>query len=661
MPNPLTALLRYLRSVDRMRDGADQSDSELLQMFVTERSEAAFAALLRRHGPLVFSVCQRVLRDPADAEDAFQATFLVLARKARSVRNHDALAAWLYRVALNICRTTRLADARRQAHERQAVLMAQTGPVDQVEVRDWLPVLHEVVDRLPEKYRVPVILCYFQGMTHEEAAERLRWPLGSVKGRLARARDLVRARLARRGLALSTAGTVSALADCVTAAMVPPQLIGSTLQAVAPFATGKAVSTAASAKAITLAQTAIGTMTRTKLIQALILSLMVGMGGVVLAALGRTFADRSSTAEEAAERPTQEDSKTPAVPLKETSGVRSGTFPVPKVDEDGPEVKGLRARIKLGANKFAVGDPIPVVYVVRNVSKFEQVIWHSGFWPNHLIIVKDADGKEPLPTEFGKQCRQAFSPGGPRDKNVPVKVPAGGEDGAYEKYDLTKLYDLAKPGRYTVQYLYEEKQGGWEGRLPSNEAPFEIVARDMKDIGVNESKPVRVGGLEFVTLAPKRVHAPKVGATSDFDLGLRVTNVTDKPIALRSFDVIRPQLYAVSGKRVARVGLDMGRDGTPKPTPPAMLEPGASWTWEPKATLSWSNDRAALRLSGPDGRGVPGFWMFGPLSITEGFLGFRYRLAVEYANDSAKQGDVALWTGKATTAEVEFEILKASE
>jgi hypothetical protein len=144
-------------------------------------------------------------------------------------------------------------------------------------------------------------------------------------------------------------------------------------------------------------------------------------------------------------------------------------------DAFGPEVKGLRAKVTLAKANFTVGEAVEVKYVVANVSKAEQVVWHSGFWPNHLILVHDAAGNEPPLTPLGRQCRQAFSPGGERGKNAPVKVPAGGEDAAYEKYDLTKIYDLSMPGRYTIQYVYEEKQGGWEGRLPSNEVAFEVL------------------------------------------------------------------------------------------------------------------------------------------------------------------------------------------
>jgi RNA polymerase sigma factor (sigma-70 family) len=180
----LVGLLRYVRALAGTT-GGDRSDADLLGQFVARRDEGAFAALLGRHGPLVLGVCRRVLGDEQDAEDAFQATFLVLARRAASIRRRESLAAWLHRVAFNIASTARLGTARR-ALERQAARMSRPSPPDEVGLRDWRPVLHEEVGRLPEKYRRPVVLCYFEGKTHDEASRQLGWALGTVKGRLAR-------------------------------------------------------------------------------------------------------------------------------------------------------------------------------------------------------------------------------------------------------------------------------------------------------------------------------------------------------------------------------------------------------------------------------------------------------------------------------------------
>jgi RNA polymerase sigma factor (sigma-70 family) len=472
----LTAVLRSIRHLAGGNGGDDQSDGKLLRQFVAGRDEKAFAAILQRYGPLVFKVCWQVLRNPQDAEDAFQATFLVLARKAGSIRAQAALAAWLHRVALNIARTAKKATAQRQVRERQVAVTSWANPIDEATLPDWQPLLHEEVNRLPEKYRVPVVICYFKEKTHEEAARQLGWPLGTVKGRLARARDLLRKRLARRGLALSTGGLAVALADHAAQGPVPTALLGHTLRAAVPFVGGGTIpSGALSTQAVVLAKGALRTMTTTKLLSVLALTLAIGVAG-----LAATLGPGRGRDTNPAGWPAANEGRTPLV--------RGGTPAPPaalqvqpaRAEDFGAEVKGLRAKVTLAKKRFKVGEAIPVKYTVKNVSKVEQIVWHSGFWFNHLILVRDAKGKEPPLTVLGQQCRKSFSPGGPRKKNAPVKIPPDREDTAYEQYDLAKLYDLSKPGRYTVQYVYEEKQGGWEGRLPSNTAGFEIAVEEAR-------------------------------------------------------------------------------------------------------------------------------------------------------------------------------------
>src|SRR5262249_51426242 len=205
----LEPVVRHLRRLARTQCSHDLSDAQLLQRFATHREETAFATLVERHGRLVLGVCRQVLRHEQDAEDAFQATFLVLARKADSLRRQESLGAWLYRVAVNITRTAKANDARRRACERQPAIMSTRHSAEEAPPGDWQPLLHEEVGRLPAKYRAPVVLCYLGGRTNEEAARQLGWPVGTVKGRLARARDLLRARLARRGLAPSAGGVAA--------------------------------------------------------------------------------------------------------------------------------------------------------------------------------------------------------------------------------------------------------------------------------------------------------------------------------------------------------------------------------------------------------------------------------------------------------------------
>jgi RNA polymerase sigma factor (sigma-70 family) len=181
-------------------------DEELLDRFLgpdRTAAEDAFRALVRRHGPMVRGVCRRVLVQPHDAEDASQAAFLMLARKAGRIRDRRALGRWLCAVAYRIAVQTRTGSVRRRTHESQAAgVSAATRAPEHHTSRSLLRlVVHEEVDRLPETYRSAVGLCYLEEFTNEEAARLLGLPVGTVKVRLARARELLRARLTRRGLA----------------------------------------------------------------------------------------------------------------------------------------------------------------------------------------------------------------------------------------------------------------------------------------------------------------------------------------------------------------------------------------------------------------------------------------------------------------------------
>ncbi len=226
-----------LRQIDRLFTSGSvtgMSEGQLLERFVARRDGAAFEAMVARHGPMVLGVCRRVLRDPHDVEDAFQATFLVLVRKAGSLRRRDLLGNWLYGVAYRVALRARASSSRRRAIEAQvgrSEVESSNG-----ESRPWL---HEEIARLPEKYRIPIVLCYLEGRTHEEAAEHLRWPVGTVKGRLARARDLLRVRLTRRGLSLPAVALIAELTRDTSAA-VPLPLIHATTKAAILLAAGHA-------------------------------------------------------------------------------------------------------------------------------------------------------------------------------------------------------------------------------------------------------------------------------------------------------------------------------------------------------------------------------------------------------------------------------------
>lgn len=236
----LGSVLRYLRGVVTPPAGAALTDAALLDRFLSGQDQAAFEALVRRHGPMVLGVGRSVLGDAHLAEDVFQAVFLVLAKKSHGLRKRESLGSWLYGVAYRIALNARARAARRRKHERRVVAMTPAFPPAEDAGRDLRPLLVEELNRLPEKYRAPLVLCYLEGMTNEEAAEQLRWPSGTVKGRLARAREALRGRLARRGLSLSAVALGTALTDNAIAAPVSPALLTTTLQAAAPVALGQA-------------------------------------------------------------------------------------------------------------------------------------------------------------------------------------------------------------------------------------------------------------------------------------------------------------------------------------------------------------------------------------------------------------------------------------
>jgi RNA polymerase sigma factor (sigma-70 family) len=228
-PSHLNRVLRYLRRTVEP-NGSEPSDGELLGRFVVGREEIAFATLVRRHGAMVLGVCRRILSDH-DAEDAFQATFLVLARKAESVRKTQSVASWLYGVALRVAQQARSAAAiRRRYEEKTNPRPAPSDPLEEAEWRELRPLLDKELAQLPEKYRAPVVLCYLEGKTNEEAARLLGWTKGTVSGRLARARDLLRGRLLRRGLALSAGGLAALLIE-KTSALASAALIETTVKA----------------------------------------------------------------------------------------------------------------------------------------------------------------------------------------------------------------------------------------------------------------------------------------------------------------------------------------------------------------------------------------------------------------------------------------------
>jgi RNA polymerase sigma factor (sigma-70 family) len=281
-PASSQAVLRYIRRLAGAADD-DSTDGQLLARFIKDRDEAAFATLVERHGPMVLNVCRRRLNDANEVDDAFQAVFLVLVKKARSIRKPSLLGNWLYGVA---CRAA--ANARRQAwrrHSRTQEIddMPATQPPAAEGWHELRPLLDEELERLPEKYRAPLVLCYLQGKTYTEAARILGWADGTVSGRLARGRTLLRAALLKRGLTLSAVALTALLTEhAVEAYSVPVSLASTTIKAALLVAAGTSLAAGASTGAAALTEGVLKAMflTKLKIATAVVLTLAVaGMGG----------------------------------------------------------------------------------------------------------------------------------------------------------------------------------------------------------------------------------------------------------------------------------------------------------------------------------------------------------------------------------------------
>jgi RNA polymerase sigma factor (sigma-70 family) len=291
--------LERLRRALAPADGAGLSDGQLLARFVADRDEAAFAALLRRHGPMVLGVCRRLVRHAQDAEDCFQAAFLVLAQRAGTVRKRESLASWLYGVAYRVALDAAAASARRRSRERQVGEMPHPG-VAPAEPQDWRPLLDQELTGLPEKYRAAVLLCDLEGKPRKEAARLLGVPEGTLSSRLAQGRALLAGRLSRRGVALSGGALAASLPGGGATAAVPERLVLSTAKVAALVAAGNAA--AAGTPAALLMREFQRGMLMAKLKVCAALAAVAGLlcvGGLVYQAAGQPPAPRPGKAPEA--------------------------------------------------------------------------------------------------------------------------------------------------------------------------------------------------------------------------------------------------------------------------------------------------------------------------------------------------------------------------
>src|SRR5262249_1090056 len=261
----LGTFLQNLRRSMLRQDGAGLTDGELLECFISQQDEAAFEALVRLHGPMVLGVCRRVVQNEEDAEDAFQATFLVLLRRAASIRPRGMVGNWLYGVAHNTALKAKAMNNRRRAKEREAAVRPKPEPSP----GDWQQLqalLDQELRALPDKYRAPIVLCDLESTSIQEASRQLGCPPGTIGTRLARGRRMLAARLPRRGLTLSGGLIAAGLSRNAVSACVPPPLVFATIKAAAMVAAGQAAAGGViSAKVAALTEGVLKAMFLTKL------------------------------------------------------------------------------------------------------------------------------------------------------------------------------------------------------------------------------------------------------------------------------------------------------------------------------------------------------------------------------------------------------------
>lgn len=311
----LNGVIRRIHQLAGLRELAACSDGQLMERFVKDQDEHAFELLLERHGPMVLGVCRRVLHQTQDAEDAFQATFLVFMRKASSVRSRETVGNWLYGVAFRTSIKAKAAAAKRTFKEKQGNPMKRHAPAQADVWHDIQPVLDEELERLPDKYRSLIVLCDLEGKSRKEVAEKLKLADGTLSSRLATARKLLAQRLTKRGITLSVGALAAMFAQNLASAAVPKALSASTIQAVHVMAAGGATAGVISSNVAALSEGVLKAMFLTKLKSALAMILVIGMfagGAITLATYGATAQQPDSKKDaKTQEQPEKKEAKQP--------------------------------------------------------------------------------------------------------------------------------------------------------------------------------------------------------------------------------------------------------------------------------------------------------------------------------------------------------------
>jgi RNA polymerase sigma factor (sigma-70 family) len=520
---PLGNVIRFLRRAVGPEAGT-LSDRQLLARFAHRRDEVAFGSLVERHGPMVWAACRRVLGAGPDAEDAFQAAFLVLAQKAGAAGWQESVSSWLYQVAYRVAIRARRDIARRRRREEEAAKMLQGTPRAAAEGGELRAVLDEELSRLPERFRAPVVLCYLQGKTNDEAAQALGWPRGTVASRLSRARNVLRSRLTRRGLTLPATALAASLHEAVASAALPPALVQSTIKAAALLPAANALAAGAiSGPVASLTQGVLRTMffAKLKLAAPIVVVLAIfGTGSGVVAYHMLTASPLDVPATPLGERP-------PEGPEK------------PRVST--PVVKdGLSVTIQPTKAVFGKDEEPAVEFIFTNVSKNPFKLGAMNYFPEGQAEKADLQdvrtGQSWRGTYFG--AKRAASPA-PFAADLAPEQSFKCASGLYnapwgtwewQPKDNGPVMRTLPPGKYRVTYqlafragFQGKKEDYWTGDLVTNPTEFKI---DDKPAG----SPVVKDGLSVTVVTHKDYYTrgERPAVSIDFK------NTTNKPITFHN-------------------------------------------------------------------------------------------------------------------------------
>jgi RNA polymerase sigma factor (sigma-70 family) len=316
-------VIQSLRRAASRQDVAGLGDSELLGRYIAGGDEAAFEALVRRHGTMVLAVCNRVLKNCHDAEDAFQATFLVLVRKAASIVKRETVGGWLYGVAYKTALKARMGNSERRTKEIRAGSMRKEEVVGEDAWAEMRPLIDQELNRLPDKYRVLILLCDLGGKTRKEAASQLGWPEGTVSGRLARARTLLAKRLARHGLPLGGVTAALSVSQNTALAASPAILAASTVKSAMAFAARQTSAGAISVKAAALAEGVLKAMLMSKLKWAAVVLVLMLAGGYGALTYSAAAGQGAGSHEDPAPKPEASPANPPQAEVKLTKAEKA--------------------------------------------------------------------------------------------------------------------------------------------------------------------------------------------------------------------------------------------------------------------------------------------------------------------------------------------------